>query len=83
MRRAGIVVVPSRWREPFGLVALQGAAAARPVVAFATGGLAEIVVDGETGMLVALERGSDGTRRRDCDVVARSRARRRDGTRRA
>jgi glycogen(starch) synthase len=60
MQRAGIVVVPSRWREPFGLIALQGAAAARPVVAFATGGLAEIVVHGETGLLVDLERGSAG-----------------------
>lgn len=60
MRRAGIVVVPSRWREPFGLVALQGAAAGRPVVAFASGGLTEIVVHDQTGLLVALERGSDG-----------------------
>ncbi len=46
------VVVPSRWEEPFGLVALEGAQMARPVIATRVGGLPEIVVDGETGMVV-------------------------------
>jgi glycosyltransferase involved in cell wall biosynthesis len=45
-------VVPSRWPEPFGMVALEAMAAGRPVVASAVGGLAELVRDGETGILV-------------------------------
>ncbi|MEM6357649.1 MAG: glycosyltransferase family 4 protein [Pseudomonadota bacterium] len=52
MSASDIVVMPSRWREPFGLVALEAALACRPVVASATGGLREIVVPGETGSLV-------------------------------
>lgn len=47
-----VVVVPSVVGEAFGLAALEGMAAERPVVAFATGGLKEIVRDGETGILV-------------------------------
>lgn len=52
INRVSLVLVPSRWQEPFGLVALQGGQMARPVVASAVGGLPEIVVDGETGRLV-------------------------------
>jgi glycogen(starch) synthase len=49
---ATIVLVPSRWKEPFGLVALEAAQMGRPVVASRTGGLADVVVDGVTGRLV-------------------------------
>jgi glycogen(starch) synthase len=49
---ASIVLVPSRWEEPFGLVALEAAQMARPVVATRRGGLPEIVNDGETGLLI-------------------------------
>jgi glycosyltransferase involved in cell wall biosynthesis len=42
---------PSR-REPFGLAALEASAAGLPVVAYDEGGLSEIVVDGQTGLLV-------------------------------
>jgi len=45
-------VVPSVWPEPFGTVALEAMAAARPVVASAVGGLAELVVDDVTGIHV-------------------------------
>jgi glycosyltransferase involved in cell wall biosynthesis len=48
---ADLVVVPSEW-EPFGIVNLEAMAAGRPVIAFATGGIPEIVLDGETGLLV-------------------------------
>jgi glycogen(starch) synthase len=54
MNAASLVVVPSR-RETFGLVALEAAVMARPVVATRVGGLPEVVVDGETGLLVAAE----------------------------
>src|SRR5439155_1715916 len=37
---------------PFGTVAAEAAAAGVPVVASATGGLSEVVLDGETGVLV-------------------------------
>ncbi|PXY25086.1 glycosyltransferase family 1 protein [Prauserella sp. PE36] len=43
------VVLPSRY-EPFGIVALEAAAAKRPLVASTAGGLGEVVVDGETGL---------------------------------
>lgn len=49
---ASLVVVPSRWDEPFGLVALEAALMARPVVATRAGGLVEVVADGETGVIV-------------------------------
>ncbi len=48
---ASVVMMPSRWREPFGLVALQGSQMGRPVVASRTGGLQEIIVHEETGRL--------------------------------
>jgi len=46
-----LVLVPSRY-EAFGLTALEAAQMARPVVATRVGGLPEVVVDGETGLLV-------------------------------
>ena len=45
------LVVPSLWPEPFGLVGLEAAAAGVPAVGFATGGIPEWLVDGETGCL--------------------------------
>lgn len=49
--RAAVVVCPSR-REGFGLACAEAMAHGRPVVASAVGGLAELVVDGGTGLLV-------------------------------
>lgn len=50
-----IVVMPSRWDEPFGLINIEAGISRRPIVAAAVGGIPEIVVDGETGFL--FERG--------------------------
>lgn len=47
-----VVVVPSRWEEPLGLIAIEAAACAKPVVATRVGGIPEVVVDGVTGYLV-------------------------------
>jgi glycosyltransferase involved in cell wall biosynthesis len=49
---ADVVALPSL-NEGLGVAALEGAAAARPVVASRVGGLVEAVADGETGVLVA------------------------------
>jgi glycogen(starch) synthase len=55
MNTATLVIVPSRWAESFGLVALQAAQMARPVVATRVGGLPEIVDHGKTGLIVEKE----------------------------
>lgn len=52
MARCAVAVVPSVWWEPSGLVALESMAMGRPVVASATGGLSETVVNEVTGLLV-------------------------------
>ena len=48
-----LAVVPSIY-EPFGYAAVEAMAAGKPVVASNTGGLAEIIEDGRSGLLVPL-----------------------------
>ncbi|MGF7400566.1 glycogen synthase [Thermoanaerobacterium thermosaccharolyticum] len=48
---AEVFVCPSIY-EPFGIINLEAMACNTPVVASATGGIKEVVVDGETGFLV-------------------------------
>jgi glycosyltransferase involved in cell wall biosynthesis len=55
LRRSLFSVAPSLWPEPFGLVALEAAAAGKPIVASNMGGLRDIIVDGETGLVVPAE----------------------------
>jgi glycosyltransferase involved in cell wall biosynthesis len=49
---ADVVCQASRWQEAFGLVIAEAMAFGKPVVAARTGGIPEIVNDGETGVLV-------------------------------
>ena len=49
-----VLAVPSS-RESFGLAALEAMACGTPVVATRVGGLPELIIDGETGMLVPPE----------------------------
>ncbi|MDF0586067.1 glycosyltransferase family 4 protein [Tsukamurella sp. 8F] len=49
MHTADALVIPSRY-EPFGIVALEGAATGVPLVASTAGGLADFVRTGETGL---------------------------------
>ncbi|MGH9672585.1 MAG: glycosyltransferase, partial [Bryobacteraceae bacterium] len=46
-----VQVIPSTWEEPFGLVAPEAMMRGTAVIASASGGLPESVVDGETGLL--------------------------------
>ena len=55
MQALDILVLASS-NEPFGLVLVEAMAAATPVVATNAGGPPEIVVEGETGLLVPPER---------------------------
>ena len=52
LRRSMFTVAPSILPETFGLVALESAAVGKPIIASNIGGLGDIVVDGETGLLV-------------------------------
>jgi glycosyltransferase involved in cell wall biosynthesis len=51
LRRATVLVHPARW-EGFGLAVLEAMLAGQPVVASRVSSLPELVVDGETGVLV-------------------------------
>ncbi len=47
-----IVTVPSTWNEPCSAVVQQAMALSRPVIGTRTGGTPEMIVEGETGLLV-------------------------------
>jgi alpha-maltose-1-phosphate synthase len=57
---ATVFACPSVY-EPLGIVNLEAMACELAVVATATGGIPEVVVDGETGWLVSIEQVADGS----------------------
>jgi alpha-maltose-1-phosphate synthase len=60
LSHATVFVCPSVY-EPLGIVNLEAMACELAVVATATGGIPEVVVEGETGWLVPIEQVQDGT----------------------
>lgn len=47
-----VVAVPTLWSEPFGRVPIEAGGAGKPVVVYASGGLAETVLDGVNGCAI-------------------------------
>ena len=69
---AEVFVCPSVY-EPFGIINLEAMACETPVVAAAVGGIPEIVVPGETGLLVPFEaEGGESPEPRDPDSFSRA-----------
>ena len=60
LTHATVFVCPSIY-EPMGIVNLEAMACETAVVATATGGIPEVVADGETGLLVPIEQVPDGS----------------------
>ena len=87
MARAAIVVVPSRWPEPFGLVALEALASGAALICSPRGGLPEVAGDAAVyadpdrpGEIAAAIRAlaGDEARRASLAAAGRQRARRFD-----
>lgn len=51
-QRSMLGIVPSTWSEPCPTVAMEAMAVGKPLVASRIGGLTDLVLDGETGLLV-------------------------------
>jgi glycosyltransferase involved in cell wall biosynthesis len=55
---ASLFVCPSVY-EPFGIINLEAMACGTPVIAAAVGGISEVVVNGQTGILIPFEPAGD------------------------
>jgi glycosyltransferase involved in cell wall biosynthesis len=53
LSRARALLMPIVWEEPFGMVMIEAMVCGTPVIAFGSGAVPEIVVDGVTGFICA------------------------------
>jgi len=51
LRRADVLIVPSLWPEPFGIVGIEAASVGLPAVAYRVGGIVDWLHSGESGEL--------------------------------
>ena len=51
LRKADVLIVPSLWPEPFGIVGIEAASVGLPAVAYAAGGIVDWLRPGQTGEL--------------------------------
>jgi glycosyltransferase involved in cell wall biosynthesis len=59
MKGARFLVFPSRWYEPFGMALVEAAAAGVPAIAARIGGIPELVIENQTGLLFDLQKADD------------------------
>jgi glycosyltransferase involved in cell wall biosynthesis len=52
IQQSYLVIIPSLWEEPFGIVAIESMAAGKPVITYDTGGLSEVIINGVTGFTI-------------------------------
>jgi glycosyltransferase involved in cell wall biosynthesis len=52
LQNARVTLFPIKWEEPFGLVMIESMACGTPVIATRWGAVPEVIVDGETGVIV-------------------------------
>ena len=52
-KRHDILLVPSQWEEPFGMIVLEGMSQSIPVIASRVGGITDVIVNRENGLLVS------------------------------
>ncbi|MEP1122541.1 MAG: glycosyltransferase family 4 protein [Ilumatobacter sp.] len=79
-RSAAVTVVPSLWPEPFGRGVVEAAAHGRASIVCRSGGVASLVIDGETGWIAqpdadgiaaAFRRAADRSEQERCGSAAR------------
>lgn len=51
-RKYDALLVPSQWEEPFGMIVVEGMSQGIPVIASRVGGITDVIIDRENGLLV-------------------------------
>jgi glycosyltransferase involved in cell wall biosynthesis len=69
---ARALLMPIRWREPFGMVMIEALVCGTPVIAFSEGAATELIVHGETGFLVEDEQQMAGAVEKLASIAARA-----------
>lgn len=52
-KSSDVIIMPSQWEEPFGLINIEAGAARKPIIATKVGGIPEIIQHGQNGFLIA------------------------------